>query len=263
MRKLHIFIDGSWLFKICGPEKVLANQMEESVKGISINFEKLNNLCLNHVKKYKQDCNELGDRYYSTSLFEFPSNFDQWPDFLEDITTQDIIKTRRNVHRRSQVANNALRDGGYSDEAIYRPIIKGYMIEQLKNNTYQEKQVDSSVVALLVRSAITKPDDYHMVFTGDSDIIPAIKVAYPKYSKNVVIATSHPDELEASCKQSSFSLQNFNFEIPPLYLQEYVKHFVHGDNIYECGNCHTILSRKSPINSNSRPYCRECIKLKK
>ena len=36
--------------------------------------------------------------------------------------------------------------------------------------------MDTSVVALLVLYAITRPGDYHCVITGDSDILPAIKI---------------------------------------------------------------------------------------
>ena len=47
---------------------------------------------------------------------------------------------------------------------------------------YQEKQVDTTVVALLVRDAIEHPDDCFALVAGDADILPAIQVAYPNYT---------------------------------------------------------------------------------
>lgn len=147
---------------------------------------------------------------------------------------------------------------GYSEDAIYRPAIKPWMVEKLISKKYQEKQVDATVVALLVRSAITCPTDYHCVITGDSDILPAIRVAYPQYSKNVFVATTHPDELKAEHRQTAYSLSNFAFDIPALYFQDCLADIVAGEHVYSCAHCHAIFVRANPIPARSRPCCFAC-----
>ena len=93
------------------------------------------------------------------------------------------------------------------------------MIPKLEKGSYREKQVDSTVVALLVKSAITHPQDYHALVTGDADMIPAITTAFPEYTKNILVVSTHPDELDPKHRQSSFSYLDFSFDLPPFFLQ--------------------------------------------
>lgn len=258
MKQLHIFIDGTWLFRVCQPEGTLASKTENSDRGFSLNFDKLNIVLLDHVKQSDPKCTSLGDLYFITSIFDIPGNVDNWPSENPDITPDDVERVKRGAHARSNVAQNAIR-AGYKKDAIFKPKLKHYMIGRIKNGTFQEKQVDASVVALLVRSAITKPSDYHLLITGDSDIIPAIKVAYPEYSRNVVIATTHPDELRAEHRQTSFTFNSVEFSLPPLYLQDHIKDILHGDNVYECGECRVVFSRPNPVTIGRRPYCADCL----
>ena len=261
MKKLNIFIDGTWLFRVCQPEGTLSIKTENSDRSFSLNFDKLNQALLEHVKNHDPECTELGDRYFVTSIFDIPENVDEWPEENPDISPDDIGKVRRGAYARNNVAQNAIR-AGYKEDAVFRPRLKHFMIRALKSGSFQEKQVDASVVALLVRSAITKPNDYHLLITGDSDIIPAIKVAYPEYSRNVVIATTHPDELRAEHRQTSFTFNSVDFSLAPFYLQDHIKEILHGDNIYECGECHTIFSRSNPIPTGRRPYCSDCLAIR-
>lgn len=258
MSRIHIFIDGSWLFKICGPEGVLSSKTDKPTKAFSLDFTKLNQSILSHAKKFDRDCSELGDLYYSTSIFDLPGDFDEWPNEYENITSSDIEVIKRNVHARSLVAANATY-AGYKGDAIYHPKMRGYIAEKLIYKKYQEKQVDASVVALLVRSAIVNPSDYHVVITGDSDILPAIRVAYPEYSKNVFIATSHPDELSASHRQTSFSFQDMAFTTPPYYFQEHVKEIIYGNNPYNCSRCNKVFTAHNPFPERRQPYCPSCL----
>jgi hypothetical protein len=132
------------------------------------------------------------------------------------------------------------------------------MIQRLRDRRFQEKQVDATVVALLVRSAITNAGDYHVIITGDADVLPAIKVAYPKYSENVFVATTHPDQLQAESRQTSFALADFDYRIPPYFLDEYVKSFLDGAYVYACGHCGKVFARPSPVPARSRPCCNPC-----
>jgi uncharacterized LabA/DUF88 family protein len=257
MSQLNIFIDGSWLFKACAPEKVIAARTEWPDKTFGVDFARLNSALLQHAKAAAPGCESLGDRYLATSVFTLPENFDEWPNEYEGVTADQVAITRKGVFARQKFVE-AAQAAGYSDAAVYRPKLKGYMLEKLRNRRYQEKQVDASVVALLVRSAITKPDDYHVVITGDADMLPAIKVAYPEYSKNVFIATTHPDELRAEHRQTSFSLASFDFQLPPFYLQDHVAAVMRGEHVYTCAHCHKAFARPKPIPAKARPCCHPC-----
>lgn len=257
MSKLNIFIDGSWLFRVCQPDGVLSNRTENYTQSFKINFENLTNSLLNHISGTNTHI-EVGDRFISTSIFNLPDDLDDWPNQNPDITTNDIERLRRSAQARDFMVQNATRVG-FSDIAVYRPNLRPFMIEKLKNKTFQEKQVDATVIALLVKSAITEPDNYHAFVTGDSDILPAIRVAYPEYSKNVVLVTTHPDELRAEHRQTSFSYTDFTFDIAPYFLQDHIKEIIHGDYIYECSNCKKVLVRGNGIPPKKRPYCKNCV----
>ncbi len=257
MPHLNVFIDGSWLFKACAPERALANRTEWPEKTFGIDFAKLDGVLIDHVKAAAPDCASLGARYIATSIFALPDNFEEWPNEYDGVTADDISRTRAGVAARQRFVDGALA-AGYSGHAVYHPKMKGWILDKLRAKRYQEKQVDATVVALLVRSAITAPDDVHVVITGDADVLPAIRVAYPEYSKNVVIATTHPDELAAERRQTSFSLSNFEFAIAPCYLQDSASRLLRGDHVYTCAHCHKVFSRPKPIPAKARPCCLHC-----
>lgn len=256
-RRLNVFIDGSWLFKACAPEKAMAGRTEWPDRTFQIDFGKLNKALLTHAQKHTTDCQSLGERFISTSIFALPDNFDQWPNEYDGVTADDIARTRNGVMARERFVSAAI-ETGYSDRAIYRPRMKGWIFDKLRSKRYQEKQVDATVVALLVRSAIVEPDDVHVVITGDADVLPAIKVAYPEYSKNVFVATTHPDELMAERRQTSFSLSHFDFAIPPFYLQDRAADLLKGDYVYTCAHCNKVFARQKPIPAKVRPCCNPC-----
>ncbi|WP_027371060.1 NYN domain-containing protein [Desulfovermiculus halophilus] len=258
MSHLNIFIDGSWLFKVCQAGGVLSRTTEDDTRPFKLDFDKLNKLLLSHAQSASTECDSIGECFIATSIFALPDVFDDWPNRFDDITEQNIEITRKNVNARERMVRNAVDNAGYNESAVFRPPIRDYIIQQLMNRQYQEKQVDAAVVALLVRSAITRPDDYHVVLTGDSDILPAIKVAYPTYSENVFLATTHPDELKAEHRQTSFSLSNFSFALDPVYLQDVTEKIIQGMHSYKCANCSRVFVRSNPIPAGARPYCNPC-----
>ena len=86
----------------------------------------------------------------------------------------------------------------------------------------------------------------------------AVRLAHAEYSRNVFLATTHPDELKAEHRQSSYSLHNFDFRIPPVYLQDNVLEIVQGEYVSECYQCRRVFSRPYPPAIPSRPYCSAC-----
>ena len=255
--QLNVFVDGSWLFKACGPETALAAATEWPERAFRLDFSRLDQALLGYAGEASPSCVALGERFISTSIFALPEDFDDWPAEYGSFTEDDIARTRRGVDARQHFVDGALA-AGYSSRAVYHPRMKGWMLERLRTGQFQEKQVDATVVALLVRSAITCPDDVHVVITGDADVLPAIRVAYPEYSKNVVVATTHPDELLAERRQTSFSLGNFQFEIPPFFLQDHVADIMAGEHVYTCAHCHKVFQRSAPVPVNARPCCLPC-----
>ncbi|MBS4699369.1 NYN domain-containing protein [Aeromonas media] len=258
MAKLNIFIDGSWLFKACAPERALSSKLEFPERRFKIDFKKLINAMLEHAdENTKGGCKEFGGLYFATSIFELPEDLDEWPDEHENISTGNIEHVKNTTRMREMFTNTAI-EAGFLSDAIFRPRLKGWMIENLKNNKFQEKQVDAIVVALLVKHAITQPEDVHAIITGDTDILPAIKVAYPQYSNNVFVATTHPDQLKSESRQTSYALTDFNYSISPFFLERKADKILEGENVYTCSHCNKIFSRAVPIPAKGQPCCKPC-----
>jgi hypothetical protein len=256
MANLNIFIDGTWLFRVCQPDGVLANRTESPLYSFKLDFQKLTESLVAHIHRNGSDL-DIGDRYLSTSIFTIPRGVEEWAEQDPNITVADIEKVRKGAFARDRMVQNAV-GAGFNDSAVYRPLLRPFMFEKLKNRTFQEKQVDATIIALLVRSAITQGGDFHAFVTGDSDLLPAIRVAYPEYSRNVLLVTTHPDELKASHRQTSFSYTDFQFDISPFFLQDHVKEIIVGEHVYECANCKKIFVRLNRIPVRSRPYCNDC-----
>lgn len=267
--KVNIFIDGTWLFKV--QDKVLkkARIASEAHKPISIDFNKLSNLILKHVKDNgHQDCDGFGERHCCISVLQLPNDLDTWKNkkvweidgsnktnnYI--LRPEDVKRTRTNSHARKRFAERAIKSG-FENSSVLTPNLKAWMVQRLSNGTFQEKQVDTTVVALLVKSAITKSEEIHVVIAGDADILPAIKIAYPEFSKKIMIVTTHPDELKAEHRQSSYSYQQEDFEIPALYLQDHVKDIMEG-NAVQCPNCHGIFVETRNLPKGRRSYCHAC-----
>lgn len=258
LKKLNIFIDGSWLFKACAPEKALAYRLEYPERFFKIDFNKLLDSLLKHARS-QPDCGstDLGNLYFSTSIFKLPDDLDEWPNERDNISIDDINNVRKSVTARESFTKKAI-DAGFLEDAVFRPPLKGWMIENLKENKFQEKQVDATIVALLVKSAITQPDDVHAIITGDADILPAIRVAYPEYSHNVFVATTHPDQLKSESRQTSFGLVDFDYAIEPFFLERSADKLLEGDNVYTCAHCNKVFSRTTPIPVKVQPCCHPC-----
>lgn len=237
----------------------MATRLEYPDRAFRLNFERLCSSLLRHAATYDPACDSFGDKFLSTSIFALPDDVDEWPAEREDVTTADIENVRQSVAAREAFVANALA-AGFDPSAIYRPALRGWMLQRLRERRFQEKQVDATVVALLVRSAITNAGDYHAILTGDSDILPAIKVAYPQYSENVFVATTHPDQLRGEARQTSFALADFDYRLRPFFLDEHAADIVDGQHVYQCAHCNKVFVRPAAIPVSARPCCNPCHK---
>ena len=258
MSKINVFIDGSWLFKVAAPDHVLAAKTEHPDTSVRLDFARLDQSLLQHVREHDGSCKNLGVRYIATSIFTLPEDLDKWPSLENNIRPKHLEHFRRVVHARNQFAEEAMK-AGYSGSAVLRPDLRPWILQGLMQNAYHEKQVDTTVVALLVRFAITQPNDYHCIITGDADILPAVRIAHSEYTRNVFVATTHPDELRAEHRHTAFSLANFEFRIPPFYLQDRLAEIIAGNHVYACDYCSRIFVRRYPIRKNTRHFrCSIC-----
>jgi hypothetical protein len=253
---LNVFIDGTWLLYQCGAGQSLANATDQPASRFPLDFGKLTAELLAHARRNGGNCDRVGEAFIATSIFHLPPEFDDWPNRFDDITSEQIERTRRAVQTREDFIRSA-SDAGFSVDAVFRPPIRDYIIRRLGENRYQEKQVDTSVVALLVRSAITKKGDFHAVITGDSDILPAIKVAYPAFTRNVFVATTHPDELDPRHRQTAFSILDFAFTIPPYFMQmkDNAERLIAGTHVHRCEECGKVFTLTRPLPKSRRPRC--------
>lgn len=269
--KLNIYIDGSWLFRT--QAGVLANARIDSdnKKPVYIDFAKLSDVILKHVQVNGfEECLDYGERHCCISVFNVPSGIEsKWenkkicdlqPNLKSnkfEIKKNHLDQAIKNCKYRDNFSRNAII-AGFDPKSVIRPDLKPWMIEKLVTGNFQEKQVDTTLVALIVSSAITRPDELHAVVAGDADILPAIQLAYPKFSENVFMVTTHPDELKAEHRQSSFSYQNTDFKIEALYLQDHVKEIALSSNLIECQSCRKLFEFTGKIDAKKRTYCTDC-----
>lgn len=273
MSKLHVYIDGTWFFKVVTGDVLKRYVSDPYKRYFKIDFNKLNRLMLDHISQFRPECTELGNLYFVTSLFTLPEDFDSWENRCIvnpyggqsiTITSENITITRNSINERSKFAESAIK-AGYDPQCVFKIELREWMLLNLIHPElrYQEKQVDTTVVALLVRDTIEYKNDCFALVAGDADILPAIQVAYPSYTHNVFPVLTSPDELECKNRQTSFKYAQYNFEINTLVLQNHVGKIMAG-NVYQCAQCHSYFTTLTPIEASKlasgakQPYCKVC-----
>lgn len=255
MSKLNIFVDGSWLFKVCKSGSALAKGTANPSYPFPFDFSGFVSAAVDHVKE-KTGNNKVspGKLIFSTSIFDLPEDFDDWPNKIPEILPEKIELTRRLVHAKETFLQKAMT-ASFSDEAVFHVKMKPWIMTALDNGSYQEKQVDTTLVALLVKSAFDSPNDYHAIVSGDADMLPALRVAYPDYTNNVLIITTHPDELDAEHKHSSYSYLEYKCEIEPFYFQLNLEKVMEGNHKYRCQECGKLFATQNPVPTGRLPRC--------
>src|SRR5438552_637030 len=130
MPRLHIFIDGSWLYKVAAPDRVLAAKTENPTQAVRIDFGRLDGTLLRHAQSHDKTCTDLGDRFLSTSIFTLPPDFDSWPDQYDSVLPEQIEQTKRGIYARNRFVETAI-GAGYSEAAIYRPLLRSWILTKL------------------------------------------------------------------------------------------------------------------------------------
>ncbi len=97
---------------------------------------------------------------------------------------------------------------------------------------------------------------------GQPDLLrfPRFQVVADTYSKNVFVATTHPDQLKSEARQSAYALHEFSSDVDPFYLDEHAEDFLDGNSVYTCAHCNKVFSRSNPIPARAKPCCAPCHK---
>lgn len=260
MPKLHIFIDGSWLYKVCQGKALKRYTVYNK---FYLDFNKLKSEIYNHAHSYDGNCNEIGSAFFVTSLLTLPDDFDSWlgktickgQDEETILDKKNIIRTKNDFKSREDFKNKAL-DAGFDEETIFYSELKESELARIIHKTYQEKQVDTTVVAKLVEYAITQKGDYFALVAGDADMIPAIKVACPEYTENLFLVTANRNETDEENRLTSTKYNKYVSKIPPLYFQNNgIDKIMEGNFIYSCADCHKFFKRDTAIPTNALPHC--------
>lgn len=255
--EFNVYIDGSWLFSQCAPERIFANRMEFPDSRFRLDFSHLLTLLGEELGQRVADAGvsqaplTIGSLYFYTAIFEIPPEPDpEWG---------DIESIRRGSEARRRFADEAIT-AGFSDEGVFSVPLRAYIIRRLREGRYQEKMVDTSLVARVVEQAISDPLRLHVLISGDLDMLPAIRTVVPRYTETVVLATTHPDQYDRGDAQSSYRLNQFDFRYDPLYLDQSVERLVQGEYVYRCSNrrCNAVFARPVPIPARSNPVCKPC-----
>jgi hypothetical protein len=253
--EFNVYIDGSWLFSQCAPDRIFANRMEFPESRFRLDFFRLLNLLADDLSRgvadagVSQDPVAFGSLYFYTAIFDIPPEPDpEWG---------DIDGIRRGSEARRRFADEAIA-AGFSSEGVFTVPLRGYVVRRLREGRYQEKMVDTSLVARLVEQAISDPERLHVLISGDLDMLPAIRTVVPSYTETVVLATTHPDQYHRGEAQSSFRLNQFDFRFDPIYLDQALERLVQGEHVYRCSNrrCNAIFTRAIPIPARSNPVCK-------
>ena len=241
-----MYIDGSWLFKQCGKDGILTEKVYYDT--FRLDFGKL---VTEIQKELSQYCDGLPQPrnlwYYSSCIVDIPPTDKDGSDLL---WLKAVSESKRKTKESAESA-------GFNVDGFFEVKYKWWMPQSISDGLYQEKMVDTSLVARMVQSCITYPEDFHVLITGDMDMLPAIQLTVPTYLDSVILLTTHPDQWDRNNQQTSFALNNFNFKYDPFYFDDIVGEILQGNHIHRCDKCNLYFKTTKPIPKGKRKFCEE------
>ena len=245
MTTVHVYIDGSWLYKLCQKSNNTDIESGAFVRAKNLNchfqidFEKLSNTLSEIMRKKCGDEINLFRKIIVTSVFKVgEKKFNDYCNKEEiinairntpfrgkfDLSDEEVERIANSIISRRTFAGNAVKyDYNKNDNGfIFESILNEQRLRSYINSTYTEKMVDTALVASLVKGAIINKYDYHCLVAGDADMISALKVAYPDYHKNIFLATVDP-KYNTTAKELVDEFKNDKF--PPIFLDKYCGDF--------------------------------------
>lgn len=168
--------------------------LAKSKKHFLLDFEKMLLLLEDEVKMRVGPGISRGELYLYMELIEGTPQQSMDP---------EVVKLRQLVHSREKFAERAVM-AGFKSEGILRRQYKPWMPESIKRKEYQEKKADTSLVARVVEQGIRRQNQVvHIVVSGDSDMLPAVEMVIPGYSKHVIWVMNDPTSYAPELAQSS------------------------------------------------------------
>ena len=205
--KFNVFVDGSWLFKICGANKALSQRTYQKDRNFNLDFNKLIKLIQDKlIKSFEIFSIEKGDFYLFSAIFDYEENqIRKWHtennEHLKNIKDIDafIEKFKRNVNARETFIKSS-ENAGFDISGVHNVTLKPWMCKALNEFRYQEKMADTSMVARLVEHTLIglTETDIQVVVAGDLDILPGIKTIIPDYTKKLILVTITPEQYDES-----------------------------------------------------------------
>ncbi|BCG56761.1 hypothetical protein [Paenibacillus sp. URB8-2] len=248
MSKIHIYIDGTWLFNQCGRDRTLSQYVES--ENFYIDFIRLDQAIKDKIELLSGTKVESGGgRWYYTSIIKgIPEN---------DVDGSSLEWMRNRSHAIEQTVKSA-EIAGYDITGAFEVPFKFWMPKQIQSKLFQEKMVDTSVVARMVLSSTQYQDDFHVLISGDLDMMPAISLVVPEYLDKVVLCCTDPAQWDPNLQQTSKRLTDYSFQYGPIYMDEMVGEIMQG-HVYQCQHpkCGIFFSRSRPIPKSQKSYCRE------
>lgn len=248
MNRCHIYIDGTWLFKQCGG--ILAQKTFN--KNFFLDLGKLNQTVSRILSNIgSAQTLTLGGLWYYTSIFRNIPDYDKNGNSLAQMKQTSLAK--------DHVVDSA-KKAGYDTSGAFDVPLQHWMPKRVREKTYQEKMVDTALVARMVQSCLEFSNDYHVLVSGDLDMMPAVSLVVPNYLEKVVLLTTHPDQWDPNMQQTSRKLNDFHFKLGPFYLEDYAVEIMMGEYTYKCSNpgCNKLFSLPRPIPNGQRPFCIDC-----
>lgn len=248
MSKLHVYIDGTWLYNQCGRERTLTQYVESDY--FFVDFAKLNAKLVKYIQEQSGVIVQPGGGlwYYTSIIRNIPDN---------DFDGNSLERLKKSSYAKEQTVKTA-QSAGYDVSGVFEVPFQHWMPKQIGAGLFQEKMVDTSLVARMVLSSVQNPDDFHILVSGDLDMMPAISLVVPKYLERVILFTTNPNQWDPNMQQTSKRLTDYDFSYGPLYFDDVIKDIVLGKYVYTCDHptCSVVLTRQKPIPTGDRPYCR-------
>lgn len=256
--EFNVYLDGSWLFKQCDYDKILAKGTEDPWLPFRMDFKKL-------VTLISEKAREFGgggvatpkSLYVCTSIFKIPKDVETWPS--TQAHPESLAKLRTNLAAREDFVQRAFA-AGFLPDGVLRPELRPYHLALISRGRWQEKQVDTWLVAQLVEQSIRNPEYFHFIGSGDADMMPGIKRVVPGYTKRVVHIGTHPAQFDRDDLGTSFEFEGFGLEHGPILLEDHLEHLIEGTHIYHCRNraCNRVFVRPERISPGKPTFCATC-----
>lgn len=244
--KCNIYIDGTWLFRQCAPNSIMAQQTYNENEAFKIDFNKLINAVIDILQTDSKQNIIKGSLWYYTSIIRNIPDYDSNGKNLDWLKQLSVAKDK--------TVENA-RKAGFNTAGVFDIPFKPWIPQRIMDKTYQEKMVDTSLVARMVLECLNNPEDFHVLISGDLDMLPVLDLIVPSYIEKIVLFTTHPDQWDPNQQQTSKKLNDFHFNYGPYYLEKIADRIMQGSYILVCEKCKKLFANSNKPPAGKNTFC--------